>query len=97
MYYQNPFSEDDLKEYRRTLPKQYPEHKRKKGYAIGEYASRRLDELLAAMGAGADGKRNPKTHQKELIQDYLANGGTPGRYGENIPDDPRTLKGDDDV
>lgn len=56
-----------------------------------------LDALLAdaaALGTGTK-KTQKKSHQKELIQQYLDNGGIPGRYGENLPDDPRALKEDD--
>ena len=40
-------------------------------------------------------KKQPKTHQKELIQQYLDNGGIPGRYGENLPEDPKCMKEED--
>ena len=56
-----------------------------------------LDALLAEAAAAGTGtkKTQKKSHQKELIQDYLDNGGIPGRYGENLPDDPRALKEED--
>ena len=55
-----------------------------------------IDDLLSVAAVMANKRRKQhKTHQKELIQQYLDNGGIPGRYGEDIPDDPRAMKEDD--
>lgn len=96
MYYSNPFSEEEMNRYRKTLPKQTPERKGKKKQ-MSEAANISLDALLAEAAASETGtkKTQKKSHQRELIQDYLDNGGIPGRYGEDIPDDPRALKEED--
>ena len=96
MYYSNPFSEEEMNRFRKTLPKQAPERKGKKKQ-MSESASMSLDALLADAAASGTGtkKTQKKSHQKELIQEYLDNGGIPGRYGENLPEDPRALKEDD--
>lgn len=85
-----------MNRYRKTLPKQaVPERKGKKKQ-MGETASMSLDALLAEAAAEAGTKKTQKkSHQKELIQEYLDNGGIPGRYGENLPDAPGALKEED--
>lgn len=86
-----------MNRYRKTLPKQSAPERKGKKKQMSDAASMSLDALLAE--AAASGTRTKKTqkksHQKELIQEYLDNGGIPGRYGENLPDDPRALKEDD--
>ena len=56
-----------------------------------------LDALLAEAAASGTStkKTQKKSHQKELIQDYLDNGGIPGRYGENLPESPKVMKEED--
>ena len=97
MYYSNPFSEEEMNRYRKTLPKQAAPERKGKKKQMGETASMSLDALLAEAAASGTGtkKTQKKSHQKELIQEYLDNGGIPGRYGENLPDDPRALKEED--
>jgi hypothetical protein len=92
-YYLSLFTEQELATYRKTLPKQYPKSGKKQ---ICEQTDCVIDDLLRVAAVMADNrKKQPKTHQKELIQDYLDNGGIPGRYGENLPEDPRALKEED--
>ena len=82
--------------YRKTLPKQAAPERKGKKKQMGEAANMSLDALLAEAAAGTGTKKTQKkSHQKELIQQYLDNGGIPGRYGENLPDDPRALKEED--
>lgn len=97
MYYSNPFSEEEMNRYRKTLPKQAAPERKGKKKQMSDAASMSLDALLAEAAASGTGtkKTQKKSHQKELIQDYLDNGGIPGRYGENLPDDPRALKEED--
>lgn len=97
MYYSNPFSEEELNRYRKTLPKQAAPERKGKKKQMSETASMSLDALLAEAAVAGTGtkKTQKKSHQKELIQDYLDNGGIPGLYGEDLPDDPRALKEED--
>ena len=92
-YYLSLFTEQELATYRKTLPKQYAKNGKKQ---ICEQTDCVIDDLLRVAAVMADKRRKqPKTHQKELIQQYLDNGGIPGLYGENLPDDPRALKEED--
>lgn len=92
-YYLSLFTEQELATYRKTLPKQYAKNGKKQ---ICEQTDCVIDDLLRVAAVMADKRRKqPKTHQRELIQQYLDNGGIPGRYGEDIPDDPRALKEED--
>lgn len=86
-----------MNRYRKTLPKQAAPERKGKKKQMSDAASMSLDALLAEAAAEGTGtkKTQKKSHQKELIQDYLGNGGIPGRYGENLPDDPRALKEED--
>lgn len=86
-----------MNRYRKTLPKQPAPERKGKKKQMGDSASMSLDALLAEAAASETGtkKTQKKSHQKELIQQYLDNGGIPGRYGEDIPDDPRALKEED--
>ena len=80
-YYLSLFTEQEMATYRKTLPKQYAK--------ICEQTNCVIDDLLRVAAVMADNrKKQHKTHQKELIQDYLDNGGILGRYGENLPDAP---------
>lgn len=92
-YYLSLFTEQEMATYRKTLPKQYAKNGKKQ---ICDQTNCVIDDLLRVAAVMADKRRKqPKTHQRELIQDYLDNGGIPGRYGEDIPDDPRALKEED--
>lgn len=92
-YYLSLFTEQELATYRKTLPKQYPKSGKKQ---ICDQTNCVIDELLSVAAVMADKrKKRPKTHQKELIQDYLDNGGTPGLYGENLPESPKAMKEED--
>ena len=92
-YYLSLFTEQELATYRKTLPKQYPKSGKKQ---ICDQTNCVIDDLLRVAAVMADNrKKQPKTHQKELIQQYLDNGGIPGRYGEDIPDDPKCMKEED--
>lgn len=94
MSYYSLFTEKELAFYRSMLPKQYVKKSGKK--QICEQTTCVIDDLLSVAAVMADKRRKqPKTHQKELIQQYLDTGGIPGRYGENLPDDPRALKEED--
>lgn len=93
-YYLSLFTDKELATYRKTLPKQYAKKSGQK--QICDQTNCVIDDLLRVAAVMADKrKKQPKTHQKELIQQYLDNGGIPGRYGENLPDDPRALKEED--
>ncbi len=92
-YYLSLFTDKELALYRSMLPKQSLKSGKKQ---ICDQTNCVIDELLSVAAVMADKrKKQPKTHQKELIQQYLDNGGIPGRYGEDIPDDPRALKEED--
>lgn len=92
-YYLSLFTEQELATYRKTLPKQYAKSGKKQ---ICEQTDCVIDDLLRVAAVMADKrKKQPKTHQKELIQQYLDNGGIPGRYGENLPEDPKCMKEED--
>ena len=97
MYYSNPFSEEEMNRYRKTLPKQAAPERKGKKKQMSEAANMSLDALLAEAAASGTGtkKTQKKSHQKELIQDYLDNGGIPGRYGENLPESPKVMKEED--
>lgn len=84
-----------MNRYRKTLPKQAAPERKGKKKQMSETASMSLDALLAEAAGTGTKKTQKKSHQRELIQDYLDNGGIPGRYGENLPDDPRALKEED--
>ena len=85
-----------MNRYRKTLPKQAAPERKGKKKQMSDSASMSLDALLAEAAASETGtKTQKKSHQKELIQQYLDNGGLPGRYGEDIPDDPRAMKEED--
>lgn len=86
-----------MNRYRKTLPKQTAPERKGKKKQIGEAANLSLDALLAEAAEAGTGtkKTRKKSHQKELIQDYLDNGGIPGRYGEDIPDDPKAIREED--
>lgn len=86
-----------MNRYRKTLPKQAAPERKGKKKQIGEAATLSLDALLAEAAEAGTGTRKTqkKSHQKELIQEYLDNGGIPGRYGENLPEDPRAMKEED--
>lgn len=84
-YYLSLFTDKELATYRKTLPKQYPKSGKKQ---ICDQTSCVIDDLLRVAAVMADKrKKQTRTHQKELIQEYLDNGGIPGRYGENLPED----------
>lgn len=86
-----------MNRYRKTLPKQAAPERKGKKKQMSDAASMSLDALLAEAAAEGTGtkKTQKKSHQKELIQDYLDNGGIPGRYGENLPEDPKCMKEED--
>lgn len=92
-YYLSLFTDKELALYRSMLPKQCSKSGKKQ---ICEQTDCVIDELLSVAAVMADKrKKQPKTHQRELIQQYLDNGGIPGLYGENLPDDPRALQEED--
>ena len=93
-YYLSLFTDKELALYRSMLPKTAAA--RRSGRQISESVSGLIDGYLGAAAAAAGNKvRQKKTHQRELIQEYLDNGGIPGRYGEDIPDDPKCMKEED--
>ena len=92
-YYLSLFTEQEMATYRKTLPKQYAKSGKKQ---ICDQTNCVIDDLLRVAAVMADNrKKQPKTHQKELIQEYLDNGGTPGLYGENLPESPKAMKEED--
>ena len=92
-YYLSLFTEQEMATYRKTLPKQFPKSGKKQ---ICEQTNCVIDDLLSVAAVMADKrKKQPKTHQKELIQEYLNNGGSPGLYGENLPESPKAMKEED--
>ena len=86
-----------MNRYQKTLPKQPAPERKGKKKQMSEAANMSLDTLLAEAAAAGTGtkKTQKKSHQKELIQDYLDNGGTPGLYGENLPESPKVMKEED--